>query len=131
MKSTWYVVTQIMASRVENHDEKLISCFEQIHLIKAKDGQAAYEKSLELGKSQEHSYKNQEGNDVYWEFVGLSNLEEILDVKIKDGTEIRSRYLIVEDPNLLVRDKKGLTIFISEEIRYKTAEEILNENNDE
>jgi len=105
-----------------------VSCFEQIHLIEAEDGDLAYKKALQLGKTHEHSYENYEGNTVYWEFVGLENLEELLDEMIQDGSEIRSRVLLVEDPQKLVRDKEGLTIFISEKIGNKTAKVILSED---
>jgi hypothetical protein len=131
MKLTWYVATLLLACRIENYNETPVSCFEQIHLIKAKDGENAYVKSLKLGRSEETSYKNQEGENVYWEFIGLINLEELLADKIQDGTEIRSRLLEVEDPFKLVREKGGLTIFLTERIRNMTADEILTESSDE
>jgi hypothetical protein len=130
MSPTWYAATLIMRCRIEDNPQSPTTCLEQIHLIQAEEENLAYEKALQLGKSAEHSYKNYQGSDVYWEFVGLENLEEIFDETIQDGTEIRSRRLLVEDPLTLVRGKDGLTIFISEQIRNKTAEEILSGSKD-
>jgi hypothetical protein len=127
MSTTWYVATLILKCEIENDPQIPATCFEQIHLIEARDGDNAYEKALQIGNSVEHSYKNYQGNTVYWEFVGLENLEEIFDETIQDGTEIRSRRLLVEDPLSLVRGKDGLTVFLSDHIRNKTAEEILSE----
>ncbi len=126
MSTSWFVATMIMKCRIENDPMNPVTCFEQIHLIKAENGYLAYEKALQLGKANEHSYKNNEGNTVHWEFVGLENLEELLDELLQDGSEIRSRLLLVDDPQRLVRAKEGLTIFISEKIGSKTAREILS-----
>jgi hypothetical protein len=127
MTLTWYTVTFLLKCKVDEIIETPVTCFEQIHLLKAKDPNSAYEKAIKLGKSKEHYYKNNEGNNVYWEFVGLINLEEILDERIHDGIEIRSRRLFIDNPEKLIRDKDGLTIFISERIGKKTAEEIISE----
>jgi hypothetical protein len=128
MSTIWFAATIVMKCRIDETPEDLITCFEQIHLIEADDGNSAFEKALLLGKSREHSYKNYQEKIVHWDFVGLQNLEEILDETIHDGIEICSRQKLVEDPQSLVRDKDRLTIFIAEKIRNKTAKEILSES---
>jgi hypothetical protein len=131
MSNSWYVVTLILKCLIAGRAQTPTTCFEQIHLIEANDGNSAYDKALQLGKLQEHSFKNNEGKIVSWEFVGIQNLEEILDKDIRDGIEIRNRRVLVDDPFTLVRDKDGMTIFISEKIRNQTAEEILSETGDD
>jgi hypothetical protein len=131
MSNSWYVVTLILKCMIEGQSQRPITCFEQIHLIEAGEDTYAYDKALRLGKSQEHSYNNDEGKTISWEFVGIQNLEEILDETIHDGIEIRNRRLLVDDPLTLVRDKDGLTVFISENIRNQTAEEILSKTVDD
>jgi hypothetical protein len=120
-----------MKCRIEGQPQIPVTCFEQVHLIEAENDDSAYEEAIQLGKSEEHSYKNFQGRTVYWEFVGLENLEEILDETLQNGTEVRSRRLIVDDPSTLVRGKERLTIFISKKIRDKTADEILSESAEE
>ena len=127
MGTPWYVVTLIMQCSIENKPQVPVTCLEQIHIIKAKNSELAYKKALQLGKSEEHSYKNHAGQNVSWEFVGMQNLEELLEESIHDGVEIRSRRLLLTDPEKMVAKKEGLTVFIAENIKNKTAEEILSE----
>jgi hypothetical protein len=126
MGQKWFAATLIMKSSIENDLEEQMLCFEQIHLILAENARLAYEKSL-LGKSKEHSYSNSEGNMVYWTFAGLADLEEILEETIQDGTEVRDRLIVVNDPQTLVREKDRLTVFRSENFRNKTAREIISD----
>jgi len=127
MGTPWYVVTLIMKCTIEDKPQVPITCLEQIHIIKAKNAEHAYQKALQLGKSQEHSYINHAGQNVSWKFVGMQNLEELLEESIHDGVEIRSRRLLLNDPEKMVAKKEGLTVFIAENIKNKTAEEILSE----
>ena len=123
----WYVVTMIMRCKVAG-EVGVPDTWEQIHMIRAADKMSAYEKALRLGRSEETSYLNYKGATVSWEFVGLENLEGLLDGVIRDGTEIRSRYLRVDNPDTLVRTKDELTIFKEEELAQKTAWEILSQD---
>jgi hypothetical protein len=112
MEKQWYVATLILQCRIENTAQKLKTADEQVRVLRAPDIEAAYGKALQLGKNEEHSYENMYGQIVYWEFLGLADLEELpLDETIEDGTEIKSRLLRKKDPMSLVQAKEHLTVF--------------------
>ncbi len=124
---TWYVVTFIFKCEIEGEptNTDLWTCIGQVHVIRASNRDLAYEKAMTLGKSHEHSYENADGQTVRWLFVGLENLEELLDDEIRDGTEICGRVFDTHNPESLVVSKKGLNVFYKDVIANKTAREIL------
>lgn len=109
----WYVATLIIRSKVDNQSTGPWTCQEQIRIIEAPNEDEAYRKSIKLGQGEEHSYRNVYGELVYWEFIGLEDLEELSDEEIQDGMEIRCRFLEKEDPASLVNEKEGLTVYKS------------------
>ncbi len=121
MKTNWYVATLIIRSRVEGDNSSARPCDEQIRLIRAQDEEIAYQKALKLGKAEEQSYQNGEGETVYWEFVGLANLEELTE-SIQDGTEIRSRLFDSSNPSSLVRPKDQLSVYLGRSNNEQTVQ---------
>lgn len=121
----WYVAEMIVRCRVGKSPGRKTLYDKQIKVLRASHGEAAYERALELGKAENHSYKNSVGQKVYWEFVGLGNLELLQEKKISDGTEIHSR-LERGSPKSEVRRKRDLTVFWAERNKHKTARELLN-----
>ena len=121
----WYVAELIVVCRVRKSSKgkALYDC--QIKVLRADDHEAAYRRALQLGKNENHSYKNSADETVYWRFAGLANLQELLDEEISDGTEIHSR-LERGDPKSEIRHKRDLTIFWAERNMKKTAAELLN-----
>ena len=91
MEEKWYVVTLIIGSRIEGIDGQYRTCDEQVHILRAPNIELAYEKAVQIGHMEEHSYQNMNGQTVHWEFIGLVDLEETVDSDIKDGAEIKSR----------------------------------------
>jgi hypothetical protein len=68
---------------------------EQLRLINAYNKQQAFDKAVELGRSEEDSFYNIHRQPVHWEFVNVSELyhmEELL-----DGAEIYSKIKEVPD----------------------------------
>ena len=112
MKKQWYVATLIVQCRVGDQQDGPFTCDEQIRLIRAVDAEEAYQKALQLGKGEEVVYQNSDGEDVFWEFVGLEDLEELFDKTISDGREIRSRLSEQDRPSELVCDKAALSVFV-------------------
>lgn len=110
-KKQWYVATLIIRCRVANEPAPY-TCDEQIRLIRARSPEKAYEKAIKLGKEQEVNYLNENGEDVYWEFLGLEELHE-LEEPIRDSLEIRSRLSEQIDPALKVVPKERLWVFQS------------------
>ena len=62
--------------RVDNDGESDVMrlCEERIVLLKAKSGRGALTAAKRRGKSSEHSYKNDSGGTVNFEFVGVLDL---------------------------------------------------------
>jgi hypothetical protein len=129
MALAWYVASLILKCEVAGEPSipNEWTCLQQIHVLRALDREAAYEKTIELGKSLEHSYLNNQGLDVAWIFVGIENLEELSAKAIRDHTEIWGRIFSTQSPEALVGEKAGLSVFFIDEIRHKTAEEILED----
>lgn len=64
---------------------------QQIHVFDAADPEAAYQRAVFLGKSEELSYRNPDGEKVEWTFRGLHDLQEL--APSPDATEVYSFFL--------------------------------------
>lgn len=62
---------------------------EQIRMIQARDEHEAFLKSRMLGVREEYSFVNENEEEVRWEFVDVTDLSEISE--LKDGMELYSR----------------------------------------
>ncbi len=98
----WYVAELIVQCRVGNACKRRTLYDRQVKVLHALNDEAAYDRALDLGRAENHSYKNSAGETVYWEFIGLANLETLRERSISDGTEIHSR-LERGDPKAEVR----------------------------
>src|ERR1043166_2619994 len=87
----WYVAEFIVRCRVGKGSKGNTLYDRQIKLLRAPTDEAAYERALELGKTENHSYNNSAGERVLWEFLGLGNLEVLHQKRISHGTEVHSR----------------------------------------
>ena len=121
----WYVAELIVQCRVGRLRKRRSLYDRQIKVLRAPTDEAAHTRALELGKAESHSYKNSAGETVFWQFVGLANLEALQEKRISDGTEIHSR-LERGDPKTAVRPKRALTVFWAERNKHRTARELLN-----
>jgi hypothetical protein len=123
----WFVATIIIKCEIAGEPSLPgeWTCSQQIYAIHAYDREIAYEKAKNIGKSQEVSYLNADGQEIIWKFVGLENLEELPKQIIKDGTEVWGRVFHTSDPNALVVDHEGLSVFYEEGIKNVEASEIV------
>jgi hypothetical protein len=103
------------------------TCSQDIFIIRASDREMAYEKALNLGRSQEHSYLNDDRQMVVWTYVGLENLEQLSVRAMRDGTDVWGRIFHSNDPEALVVGREGLSVFYNEEIKDLTAAEIMRD----
>jgi hypothetical protein len=106
-------------------DERLTE--RQLRLVRATDPDAAYERALQLGRDAEHEYKNEAGERVHWQFLGLAELAEIDDAELRDGSEVLSTYSS-KDAELLTRPKDELAVFWSRANANRTARDLLDED---
>lgn len=104
MQEKWYVATLIMKCKVTSADSGPYTFDEQVRLLQAANEAVAYEKAVALGKSQEISYQNKCNEEVFWQFEGLSSLEE-LESTIEDGIEIYSRLFESDDFKKIIQLK--------------------------
>lgn len=121
----WYVAELIVCCRVGKSPKGKTLYDRQVKVLRASTHEAAYQRALELGKGENHSYKNSTGEKVFWRFAGLGNLGVLQDKEILDGTEIYGR-LQRGDPKSEIRRKRDMTVFWGERNRHKTAGELLN-----
>jgi hypothetical protein len=121
----WYVAELIVCCHVGKSPKGRTLYDRQVKVLRASTHEAAYQRALELGKGENHSYKNSTGEKVSWRFAGLGNLEVLQDKEISDGTEICSR-LQRGDPKTETRRKRDLTVFWGERNKHKTAGGLLN-----
>src|SRR5882724_10070135 len=101
----WYVAEIIVRCRVGKARGRKLLYDRQIKVLRAASHETAYKCALSLGKVENHRYKNRAGKIVYWEFVGLADLNALREGKINDGTEIHSS-LQRGDPKSKVRAKR-------------------------
>lgn len=121
----WFVAVLLLQSRVGDwDDEPLVD--HQVRLIRAESPDAAYERALHLGKAEELTYENREGESVAWIFLGLSELEELGATTPTDGDEIFS-WLTSGPGRAFVQDKHQLSVFFTARNANKTAGELLDE----
>jgi len=106
----WYVAVLVVQARVGEgwQDDVLID--HQVRLLRASDPETAYQRALMLGASAKQTYRNGEGEEVVWTFVGLADLDVLSEQRVEDGIEVyswRSR----GDPTEAVVPKERLTVF--------------------
>jgi hypothetical protein len=121
----WYVAELIVHCRVGEARKRRTLYDRQVKVLRAPTDETAYQRALDLGRAENHSYKNSAGETVFWQFAGLANLEALHEKRICHGTEIHSR-LERGDPRAEVRPKRALTVFWAERNKHKTARELLN-----
>ena len=119
----WYVAVAVLQSEIQAPvvDPPLFD--HQVRLLRAPNAEAAYERALFLGRSEEHSYKNVDGRKVRWKFLGLHDLVE-LDGDVRDGAEVYSFMLTPEDA-FSILPKEKLTVFWLASLPDRPVEELL------
>jgi hypothetical protein len=127
-KASWYVVTVIMKCLV-NRQPTIPGewrCTQSIYLLRAVSSDDAYDKAITLGKDQENSYNNSDGEAVDWEFVGLENVEELSQRSISNNIEVWGRVFSSNDPSALTVSKEGLSIYYDEMVKDIAVENLLD-----
>ena len=124
--ASWFAAVLVLRAKVGDTWQDEFMLDHQVRLIRAADAEAAFARAIAIGEAESHAYQNGQGERVTWEFVGLSDLDELTG-QIGDGTEVwswRSR----GDPSAAVVDKEQLTAFHRAANAHRTAAEILDED---
>lgn len=73
-KQQWYVAVLLFRFEVERDADEDLPVRHEMRLIRAHDDQAAYERALVIGRTQQREYQNVHGQLVRWRFLGLHDL---------------------------------------------------------
>jgi hypothetical protein len=118
-KKRLFVAVLVLQSRVGEQDDKPI-VDHQVRLIRALNVKAAYARALEFGKAENASYKNQVGQTVTWEFLGLAELDRLDENQLRDGGEVFSWRTLGIGTDL-VRKREQLAVFATKETRSRSS----------
>ena len=67
--------------------------FEEVYfLVSASTKEEALQKAKKIAKDKEHSYENMHGERVSWRMARFEGVQEILDQRLVEGTEVHSRF---------------------------------------
>jgi len=106
-KPKWFTVALLYESVIEgepiNLDKEYDSSnnvYEESHLlVKAVSSEEAIALGEKIGYENEHHYKNQYDQTVYWKLVKVLDCFELLDEEFKTGTELYSRFVLTPKEN--------------------------------
>ena len=88
----WYLAELVMKIIVADDPRNVVH--QNLVLVRADAPEEAYEKALHFGKSSETSYENPNGKTVQITFEGLSDLVDVIDEELEDGTELMFHYKV-------------------------------------
>ena len=109
----WYLADMVIDFKIDGQPNHLVHV--NLRLIRADSPEEAYEKAIRLGRQDDISYVNTDGDSVTVVFKGLRNLYGVCE-EIEDGAELLYEEIdgVTEDAiNKLVRPKSELAVFLS------------------
>jgi Domain of unknown function (DUF4288) len=84
-----FVAVLVLQSRVANRDADII-VDHQVRIIHAPNRQEAYARAMRLGNDENATIKDQAGETVTWEFLGLTELDHVDERQLQNGGEVLS-----------------------------------------
>ena len=90
-RQSCYIAIALYES-TSSHPEQRRLYEECFVLIKATSLEEAKDKAWELGRRQEHSYKNEAGSTIAWSLKHIVDVASVLDEGFEDGTELYARH---------------------------------------
>ena len=98
---------------VNDHSGRRRLCEERIVLLNARTSPSALKKADRRGKAAEYTYKNDDGNTVYFEYIGILELLLLGNECEQDEVwyDIRERVLPMENRDQLIPPKSELSAF--------------------
>lgn len=91
MTMGWYSAMIIYETEVEGPPDPSPIREESIRVIRADSEPLAWKKAEEVGRQNEHSYKNDRGELVSWRFVQVVEVQDLCEEELTDGVEVFSR----------------------------------------
>lgn len=87
----WFSAKCIFVSKIDGHLLSEPLCEESIILFEAESLESARQSALDLAKKAEHSYKNEQGEEVEWRFEELIEVQDLCEEQLYSGVEVFSR----------------------------------------
>jgi hypothetical protein len=89
----WYATTLLFESKVGGIESIRPLCEERIVLFRGASDAAVVAMAQRYGKQEEHSYRNNKGDNVQWRFARVDRVEEVEDPAPRAGWEVGSRFV--------------------------------------
>jgi hypothetical protein len=88
---SWYSAMIIYESDVEGPPDPSPIREESIRVLCAESEKQAWKKAEQVGRQNEHSYKNERGELVSWKFRRVVEVQDLCEEELTDGVEVFSR----------------------------------------
>lgn len=87
----WFSAAIIYESKMDGraYDDSLREC--SVRILLADSEEAAWTRAEEVGRKNEHSYLNSDGETVSWVFCEVGDVQELYEDSLADGDEVFSR----------------------------------------
>ena len=88
---TWYSVRLLFVSDIHGDLNRDRLCEESLIVVQETSEDRARQAAHQIALGMDHEYKNEEGELVQWRFVGILEVQDLCEEKLKSGTEVYSR----------------------------------------
>ena len=87
----WYGAMIIYECDVDGRPDPSPISEESIRVVRADSEALAWQRAEEVGRHNEHSYRNDAGELVSWRFVRVAEVQDLCEDVLADGVEVFSR----------------------------------------
>lgn len=87
----WYSAVIIYETYVEGSPDPSPIREESIRVFRADSEPLALKKAEEVGRQNEHSYKNDQDELISWRFMKVAEVQDLCEEELTDGVEVFSR----------------------------------------
>ena len=87
----WYGVQIVYEAAVGGTPDRDPMREESIHIVLADSEDQARKRAEEIGRDNQHSYENADGERVTWRFVCVAQVQDLCEDRLTDGMEVFSR----------------------------------------
>jgi hypothetical protein len=112
-KNKLFVAVLVLESKAGDGDRDTL-VDHQVRLIRAPNANAAYDRGVRLGETENAAYKTSEGRIVRWQFLGLSELDQLDEHQLQDGGEVFS-WRTQGSGRAFVKPKEQLSVFAAKQ----------------
>src|SRR5690606_37215183 len=87
----WFSARLLFESEVHDDQKTEPLCEESIRLVDAQDEAEARHKAEQIGREEQHEYRNEAGVTVRWKCAKVLEVQDLCESRISDGMEVYSR----------------------------------------